>query len=158
MLNKKKYILAGVVVTLLFLIDKISKDIIVAKMNLYESIPVIKNLFSITYAQNTGAGFSILEGQFLFFYIITILVTIYLLYLYFREENTFLSICYLFIIGGSFGNFYDRLRYQYVIDFLHFQFGNYHFPIFNLADSFICVGVFLLLLYYIRFGEHNGSK
>lgn len=158
MLNKKKIIFGSALVALLFIIDKLSKDLIVRNFDLYESKTIINNFFNITYTQNTGAGFSILQGQFLFFYIITVIISVYLIYLFVKEKNKFLNTAYLLVLGGAFGNFYDRLKYNYVIDFLHFNFGGYHFPIFNFADCFITIGVFIIIIMYIKKGDTHATR
>lgn len=145
---KKRNIFLTVVFIVGIVLDQISKWFVASNMQLHDSIELIPNFFSITYAHNTGAAWSILEGKMLFFYCITIVASI-LLILYFRslDENQFLSkIGIIMMLSGTMGNFIDRIFLQYVRDFLDFIIFGYDFPIFNVADSFLCVGVALLIL------------
>ena len=128
-------------------LDQISKNIIVSKFSLNESITVIKDFFNITYVQNFGAGFSILQNQTSIFYLISIFALIFLGYLLYKsKKNEIINrISYLLIIGGTLGNLYDRITHKYVIDFLDFYIFGYNFPVFNVADMFITVGCFILI-------------
>lgn len=158
MLNKKKIMIASFMISLLFFVDKLSKDLIVKYIDLNQSKIIIKDFFSLTYVRNEGAGFSILQGQFVLFYVITLIVFFYLIFLYFKETNKLLNTAYILIMGGAFGNFYDRLNYHYVIDFLHFEFMDNHFPIFNFADCFISLGVLIIIFVYIKEIKNDKRK
>lgn len=150
-MKKKVYMLAF----LFFLLDRISKIIILNVKDF--PIKVINNFFYIDKAMNTGAAFSILDGFLIFFITISIVVLFYIdnkLIKEIKSKTDFISIS--MIIGGIVGNLFDRLVYGKVIDFLSFKFGKYAFPIFNLADTFICVGVFLLIISVIK-GDKNGN-
>lgn len=139
---------------ILFLLaaDQLSKYLIAQYFSLNESIVLIPRFFALTYVQNTGAGFSILQGQLNFFYLITILALIFLCYLLYRRESTtkFYLLSLLLMLGGTIGNFIDRLTKHYVIDFLDFIILGYDFPVFNLADSFLTLGVFLFIIYTLH--------
>ncbi|MDO4702025.1 MAG: signal peptidase II [Erysipelotrichaceae bacterium] len=128
--------------------DFLTKHYISTNLKLYETIEVIPNFFDITYVLNDGAAWSILKGQIIFFYIISVIALGVLVFMYLKTyHNDGLSkFGIVLMIGGTIGNFIDRLRFQYVIDFLSFQFGSYHFPVFNLADSFLVIGVGCLIL------------
>ena len=105
--------------------------------------------FSFCYVKNSGAAFSILEDATLLLIIISVLFILLIDNTIKKEYRNLsnLSIISLgMIIGGIFGNLIDRIIYRSVIDFISFSFGNYHFPIFNIADIGITVGVFLLLV------------
>ena len=137
-------------------LDFLSKRII---LNLNESsIKVINNFFYIERAANDGAAFSILSGGRVIFIIIGVIV-LYYIYKYILDEvKTFLeAFSFSMLIGGIIGNLIDRIVYGKVIDFLSFRFGSYNFPIFNLADTFITIGVFLLIIVYIR-GEKYENR
>lgn len=134
--------------TIFFLIDISSKYIISKIVTLGNSIDIIKNFLRISYVKNTGAAFSILDGNTLFVTIIGIVIIIMIIwYLYKNKVNKMIDkIGYSLILGGSIGNLFDRVCYGYVRDFIDIQIGEYNYPIFNLADSFIVIGVILLLI------------
>jgi signal peptidase II len=146
---------------LLILIDQVSKWLIVHNLNLYETRSVIGNFFLITSHRNSGAAFSILEGQQWFFYIITVIVVIgmvWYLQKVQKENKRLLAVAISFLLGGAIGNFVDRALYGQVVDFLQFNFVfsifghavNYTFAIFNIADSAITVGVVLIFIDALR--------
>jgi len=142
----KYYIIAAIIV----IVDQITKFLTVQNISLGESIEVIPGIFSLTYIQNTGAAWSILEGQMNFFYIITLIVVIMLIYFLHKEAKgePLFALAISFMLGGALGNFIDRLHLQYVIDM--FQLDFISFPIFNVADSALTVGVIIMLLYVIK--------
>lgn len=133
---------------LLIALDQVSKWWIVQHMELYQSIPVISNFFYITSHRNRGAAFGILQEQRWFFIIVTIgvVITIIVFMVKMKKEPILTKTALSFVLGGAVGNLIDRIRTGEVVDFFHFQFGSYHFPIFNVADSVICVGVVLFLI------------
>lgn len=150
-----------ILTTILVIIDQITKYLTVENIALHEVVEVIPNILSFTYIQNSGAAFSILEGQMLFFYIITVFVIVFLLYYMYTEarDNKILGVLLSIVLAGAIGNFIDRLLYQYVIDMIQLEFVD--FAIFNVADSYLSVGVFLLLIYTIfeeRILEYIGKK
>lgn len=138
------YIIAVIVVA----IDQITKWLVVNKMELYEQIPIIENFFSLTSHRNSGAAWGILEGQMIFFYIITTVVLIGIIYYMekYARDNKFLAISLSLILGGAIGNFIDRLLHQEVVDFLDVMIFKYDYPIFNIADSALVVGVILVFI------------
>lgn len=116
------------------------------KMHLYESIPLIPH-FSLTYVHNIGAAFSLFSGQRWILAVIAALISVVILVMIYRNtnrkgENIALSL----ILGGALGNLFDRIYHGYVIDFFDFYIGNWHYPIFNVADCAICVGFVLFFL------------
>lgn len=156
---RKNYLYYLLIILGLFGIDQITKFIVDSNMALGQSITIVDDFFNLTYVRNTGAGFSILEGQMTFFYVITLVALCFLLYLLFtsNNESKFYILSILMMIAGTLGNFYDRIVYQYVIDFLDFIIIGYDFPVFNFADICLTVGVGIyLLVYFIEFkGEYN---
>ena len=145
---KKKNMILILIFVGSILLDQGSKFLIESNMELFDKIPVIPGFFSITYTQNTGAAWSMLEGKMIFFYLIT-LVAMALLIWYFRtlKEEQFLSkVGIVLMVAGAAGNFIDRLAFQYVRDFLDFIIFGYDFPIFNIADSCLCIGIALVVI------------
>lgn len=136
------------VVLAIIAIDQYTKYLIVTNMSLWETKTVIDNFFYITSHRNRGAAFGILQNQQVFFIIVTSIVIIFLIYYMYRYHRDEPNVvwAFSFILGGAIGNLIDRIRMQEVVDFLHFQFGEYHFPIFNIADSAVCIGVGLMVL------------
>lgn len=134
------------------LIDFIIKLIISNNLELYNTIEVIPNFLNIFYVTNTGAAFSLLEGNRYLFIIIAI-VAIYLIYEFLIKNNklnTFEIVSYSMLMGGITGNLLDRIIYGYVIDYISVRIFNYDFPIFNLADIFIVVSVLLMVIKGIK--------
>lgn len=131
---------------LFLLIDIISKQLILYFMVENQTIQIIPHFFSLTYVKNTGVAFSMLEGNILFILLMSVIVVGVLVYFAKSKENGRLEkICYSMIFGGALGNFLDRILYGYVIDFFDFTLFGYEMAIFNVADIFIVLGVFLLL-------------
>lgn len=142
----------------ILLFDQITKLIISSSMNLHDSISVIENFFSITYVQNTGAAWSILEGSMIFFYFITIIAVVCMLAFYKSSDCDEISAWGVaLMLGGTIGNFLDRLRLQYVVDFLDFIIFGYDFPVFNVADIALCVGVGVIILSFILEGVRKNE-
>lgn len=138
-----------VISIILMLIDQISKKIIELNYNIGDSKEIIKDFFYITSHRNRGAAWGILQNYRYLFLFITILFLL-LLFFYIYKNKVVLKIndyvMFSLIIGGALGNFLDRIIKGEVIDFLDFHIFGYDFPIFNLADTFICLGIFLLAL------------
>jgi len=136
--------------------DQISKYIVRLKMNPHESLPVIKGIFHITYVQNTGAAFSILRGKTYFFIMVSIVIILAVI-IFLRKvppEKKLLRIAMALVLGGAAGNnLIDRLRFGYVVDFLDFRI----WPVFNIADSAIVVGV-IILAYLMIFDPGFSGK
>ncbi|MDJ1154301.1 signal peptidase II [Macrococcus caseolyticus] len=139
---------------ILILIDQISKNIIVKTMNIGESISVIGEVLQITSHRNYGAAWGMLQNQMIFFYIITIIVLIALIYFYYKEaaDNLLMQCGLMLIFAGAVGNFIDRLFRGNVVDFIDTKIISYDFPIFNVADSCLTIGVFILL-YELLFNQ-----
>ncbi|MGE8204155.1 signal peptidase II [Heyndrickxia sp. NPDC080065] len=140
------YILALFVMAL----DQLTKILVDKNMEIGESIPIIKNVFSITSHRNQGAAWGILQGQMWLFYLITLIVVGGIIY-YIQKHakgKPLLGISLAFMLGGAIGNFIDRLVRKEVVDFLYAEIIN--FPIFNIADASLTIGVILLLIQMLR--------
>lgn len=143
---------------LIFGIDQWTKWLVVKNMELGESIVLIENFLYITSHRNRGAAWGILEGQMWFFYIITIIVIIGIIYFMHKAPTgkILTTVSLGLILGGAVGNFIDRLFRKEVVDFINTYIFTYDFPIFNVADSALVIGVGLLMIEMIR--EEKGKK
>ena len=132
---------------LIILIDQFTKWLVVKYMTLGESITIIEDLLYITSHRNRGAAWGILQGQMWFFYIVTTVVIIGIVY-YIRKYSTdkLTGISLGLILGGAIGNFIDRIFRNEVVDFVHTYIFSYSFPVFNVADASLCVGVGLMVI------------
>lgn len=154
----KKYFFVFFAIVVL---DQITKILVVKTMDLYQSIPVVDGFFNLTYILNPGAAFGImaeLDDSFrqLFFIIVTIAAIIVVSVLAYKERiHRLRFFSYVLIISGAFGNLIDRIYIGKVIDFFDFYVGHYHWPAFNIADSSISVGIFLLIvdLLFVKEGK-----
>lgn len=139
------YLIAALVIA----VDFITKKIVATRMNLHDEISVIGNFFLITSHRNRGAAFGILQDQRWFFIVVTIIILAGLIWYMQAVRKTAKATLLIglgLVFGGAIGNFIDRVRFGEVVDFFKFNFGSYTFPIFNVADSTICIGVGLILL------------
>lgn len=140
-------------------LDQISKLYIASSLTLYKKNPIINNFFNITYVQNKGAAWGILDGNTVFLVLITLIALFIIIRFIFKEENlTKLDILsYGLLLGGITGNFIDRILRGFVIDFLDFYIFGYDFPVFNIADIMIVVSVIIMVISYLR-GDINENK
>ena len=152
---KKKILIFSIV---FFAVDQISKIILDKVLILGKSITIFEKFLYITKAYNDGISFSMLIGHRWLIISISIIIMIFL-YIYMRhfKKNKRNILAFSLAFGGLFGNLVDRLIHGYVIDFIDFYVLNYNYPIFNFADSFICIGV-LMILYAIFLGEDNENS
>lgn len=125
------------------ILDRVTKILVQSHLAEGESIPVVPGVMSLTYILNPGAAFGMLEHQRLFFILMTVAVIAVLIYFWRRikEEAIVVQLGAAFFLGGAVGNLIDRIETGFVIDFFDF----YFWPIFNVADIFICVGVGLIV-------------
>jgi signal peptidase II len=133
-------------------LDQVSKYLVVTNMALHESIDIIPGIFRFTYIQNRGAAFGSLDdARWVFMILSTVAITAILVYLFWKKpQNKLLLSSLIMITGGGIGNMIDRIFLGYVIDFIDFcAFPNLWRWIFNIADSFVCVGAGLLMLWMI---------
>ncbi len=145
--NTRYWLLALIAVIL----DQITKLAVIKNFQEYERLNIIPNFFDLTRAHNSGAAFSFLADaggwQKFFFIGLAILICGYLAREIIRNQfNTLGKIGASMIIGGALGNVIDRFQHGHVIDYLLFYWQNWHYPAFNVADSFIVVGATLLVI------------
>lgn len=138
--------LAFIVAFLITVIDQIVKKWTTHSLQLHESKAGIEGVFDFYYIRNEGAGWGILQGQMWFFYIVTLIIIAYLIYLIYkhRQSSVWLKFTYGLLLGGAIGNFIDRVMLGFVIDMFRLSFIN--FPIFNIADTALSFGIFFLII------------
>ncbi len=138
------YIIALFIIAL----DQLTKYLIVKNMELGDSIKVIEDFLYITSHRNRGAAWGILEGQMWFFYVITVIVIIGIIY-YIQKAakgKMLFGVSLGFMLGGAIGNFIDRVFRNEVVDFVNTYIFGYDFPVFNIADSALVIGVAMLMI------------
>jgi signal peptidase II len=130
------------------ILDQLTKWLIVSKMHFGDSITIIQNILYITSHRNAGAAWGILQGQMWLFYVITLIVIAAIVY-YLQKAakgKWLLGVSLALMLGGAIGNFLDRVIRKEVVDFIHTFIFGYNFPVFNIADSSLCIGVILLMI------------
>jgi signal peptidase II len=138
-------LLLGLVV---LIFDQLTKQAIRNNLIYGESRPIIDGFFNLVYVRNDGAAWNILSGHGIILILISVSVLV-LLFIYrrsFLQEQLSHRILLGLLIGGIVGNLVDRIRFGWVTDFLDFQFGSYHYPSFNVADSAICIAISLYVI------------
>jgi signal peptidase II len=148
-MNSVRYYYYFFISLLVIVLDYITKKLIVKNLELGEHISVIGDFFLITSHRNRGAAFGILQDQRIFFIIITVIILAGIIWYFHSVKNNARSILLVgltLVFGGAIGNFVDRVRFGEVVDFFQFNFGTYTFPIFNIADSAIVIGVIFIIL------------
>jgi signal peptidase II len=148
---KPKYIILSIVTTVVLLLDQATKILIDRTMGLHTSITVVENFFNITYIRNKGAAFGFLADSSFrlpFFICVSIVAIVVILAIFrkLRPDQGLNAFALSLVFSGAFGNLIDRIRLGEVIDFLDVHWYRHHWPAFNVADSAICVGVFLLAI------------
>lgn len=142
------YITALISIAVMVCIDQFTKYLVVGHLKDQPPYVLIKNVFQLEYLENRGAAFGVLQNQRIFFYISVALITAVVIRFYIKvpmeKKYLPLRICAVLILGGAFGNCIDRIRLNYVVDFLYFKLID--FPIFNVADIYVTVAAFLLII------------
>jgi signal peptidase II len=151
---KRSFFIIFPIVFVIVVFDQITKLLIVSNIAIGEFIPVISNFFNLTLTYNKGAAFGILSGiendtlRYLLLFGSTLLALVTIFFFILKEylDDVLGQLAIGLIIGGAFGNILDRVRLGAVVDFLDFYIGTAHWPAFNIADSAICIGVFILVV------------
>ncbi len=134
--------------------DQITKYFVVQQIPLHTQVPVIEGLFHLTYVQNDGAAFSILQGQQWLFTVLFVVLTLAVVWEFWHKNMPFTAFdrwCIALIWAGGLGNMIDRLRLGYVVDMIEVDFMT--FPVFNVADCFISCGCIALLISLVFFNR-----
>jgi signal peptidase II len=159
---KTKYIILSVISVIVLFLDQATKIFIDRTMDLHSTITVVENFFNITYIRNKGAAFGFLaESRFRlpFFILISIIAVVVIISIFrkLRPEQKLTAVSLSLIFAGALGNLIDRIRLGEVIDFIYVHWYEHYWPAFNVADSAICVGVFLLALDMLRDEQRKKS-
>ena len=156
-----KFLFISSVSAWVFCLDQATKIFVHTQLPRQESHMIIKGFFNLSYVTNTGGAFGLFHGgpewiRILLFLLVPLLCFV-LLFVMLKEANQPLHVlAFGFILGGALGNYVDRLRLGYVVDFLDLHVKDWHWPTFNFADSFIVIGVSILSFFYFR--EYQDSK
>ncbi len=144
MVRLDKFRFISLMAVVIIILDQLTKFIIKSALTLGDSIPIINSIFHLTYVRNTGAGFGILTGQNLFLILISILALGIIIYFWKEIPNRWFNQFLIGLItGGLIGNLIDRIFLGHVVDMFDFRI----WPVFNIADSAITLGVIGLVLY-----------
>ena len=146
------------IIFIIILIDQVSKYLAVTCLKPIGSAYYFKkSFFSLTYVENRGAAFGILQNQRWFFITLTIIICIAIAYFLIigRIESLIWRISLSMILGGAIGNLIDRIKQGYVVDMFHFTFID--FPVFNVADLFIVIGTVLVRILYFIYRQKEGK-
>lgn len=154
----KNYVMAVILVIVAVLIDQYTKYLAVTHLKDGPAFVLIDNVFELSYLENRGAAFGLLQNRQIFFVCVAILIFAFILYCYVRIPKTGrylpLRLCGIFIVAGAAGNLIDRIRLGYVVDFFYFRLID--FPVFNVADIYVTVSfAVLLILIFFRYKEEE---
>ena len=149
----KKHLVDFSIIIFIFLIDRVSKLLIIGSPETYEQYGIsVTSFLNFNLIWNEGVAFGLFSFDEKLYYnfltIIICLITIVIIWLMFRSEG-FEKLSYIMIIGGSFGNIFDRIIYSAVPDFIDIHINNFHWFIFNVADIFITIGIIFLISFEI---------
>jgi len=148
---------------LILVLDQVSKLWVIAHFHLYESVEILPSV-NLTYVHNMGAAFSFLSSaggwQRWFFVAIAIIAVIVIVVWLSRlkPNEKWMAVTLSLILGGAVGNLYDRISYGYVVDFIDVYYGSHHWPVFNVADSAISIGVLMMLIDIFRGEDSKTAK
>lgn len=154
----KTHLTTAAIVLFLIALDQLTKWAAQLFLRGREAIELIPSFLYFNYHINPGAAWGMLEGQFYLFVIITFAALA--LFIFWSKDNAykqkpFYSIALALLISGTIGNFIDRVRFRYVIDFIDVYIFSYDFPIFNVADMALSIGVFLFAVDLIFFEKRR---
>lgn len=152
---KNRYLNLSIISLSIIILDQLTKFLIVKNLRLGEHIVIFQNFFHLTRSHNSGAAFGILRDapdliRLTLLLSLPIIAVIIILNVLKTVSDKWRVTALALILGGAIGNFIDRLRLQYVVDFLDFFYQQWHYPAFNIADSSICVGFGMWLIYLVK--------
>jgi signal peptidase II len=142
----------------IIIVDQLSKMIVVKSIPLYSWITLIDPFLRLTRAENNVGIFSLSFGPSFLYVILPLVAVGFVVYLLLRPQTRFVTVLLGMIIGGGFGNFIDRIRLGYVVDWISMGFRNWRWATFNLADSSVVVAVIVLLILELFFSKSKTSS
>ena len=156
---------SALLVALIVALDQYTKHLVVSAWQLGDTMPIVPGFFSLTYLRNRGGAFGLFASLpetwrvafFVVFALATVAALVWMLRTTPREDRT-QRLALTWVIGGALGNLYDRILYGEVVDFLDVYVGDWHWPAFNVADSFITCGVVLLLVSSLMTSQESRSS
>lgn len=148
------------IASICFLVDQLSKLLLEKFYDLGQSTSIIPSFFHITYVRNEGAAWSLFAGDQFFLIAVSVFALLFFYYYFIKEKqiNIFECFSYGVLFGGILGNLIDRIFKGYVVDFLDFTIFNYHFPVFNIADTCIVMGVLSVIILLWKGNELDGEN
>ena len=159
MSKKKKIFLAVdiILIILLVALDQVTKYLACVYLQDKPAIPLIKGILELNFLKNSGAAFGMLQNQKVFFILVAVLILFIIAYVLFRmpddKKYNIMHILLVMIASGAAGNMIDRIRQDYVVDFIYFVIIN--FPIFNVADIYVTVSTFLFVILFLFYYKEN---
>ncbi|MCM1272139.1 MAG: signal peptidase II [Clostridium sp.] len=155
------FILPIIVIGFLTAFDQLTKFMVTSSFALYESHPLINGVFSLTYIRNAGVAWGMFQGKRVLFIILTVIALLFAFKIYYNVSGNRsyipVRICLILLISGALGNMIDRIRLGYVVDFLDFELIS--FPVFNVADIMVVVGMILLFILIIfKYGDEEFNE
>jgi signal peptidase II len=158
----RKYLWVGSVAGAVLVLDAVTKYLVMARIRMFETIPIIPGFFNLTHVRNRGAAFSLFANmpdgfRNVFFAVVTVAAVVVIAVLIAKTNERMPVLAFSLIAGGAVGNLIDRLRFGEVVDFIDWYVRSWHWPSFNVADSAITVGVALLAIDML-FGASTKSQ
>lgn len=153
----KFHVIFFVITALLLLLDQYTKHLAIVHLKDHPKFSLIEDVFCLQYLENQGAAFGMLQGQKVWFVILTLLFFVLAWWIYHRtplvKKNYFIFVVLSLLVAGAAGNFIDRITRNYVVDFFYFEWIN--FPIFNVADIYVTCSIILLLIFFLFFYKED---
>lgn len=146
------------ITAIIIIVDFITKRCVLTHLTKVDTLSLWEDVFHLTYVENRGAAFGIMQNQKWLFIILTLAVLVVILYLFLKKKvkHPLMQTALSFLAGGAAGNLIDRIAYGYVVDFFDFKLINY--PVFNIADIFVVVGAILFTVYIIFFDKSDDKE
>ena len=157
---KKRKIAIMIITVVLVIIDQLSKLLVVSNLSVGESLNIIPKFFSITSVENAGAAWGVFSDSTLALGVLSVVFSLFFIKFIIeqKEISKFNVINYSLVLSGILGNMIDRFVRNYVVDFIDFKIFSYDFPVFNIADTFIVVGILLIIVDMLLVGDKSDSK